>query len=145
MQSYEGIYQTNAEPSQSIIAKGQSGYRFAVLFDINTHLPLAVAIKFVEDIQQTVIVESAGFFDRRFMQETYARARAERRARAKPPQQYEMMIRFSDHRPVDGINLPHRVTTTLNGQVIEEMTINEFEINRPISSKRFDGPPKPRD
>jgi hypothetical protein len=79
------------------------------------------------------------------MQETYARARAERRARAKPAQRYEMIIRFSDRRPVEGALLPFRVTTSLNGAVIEEMTMNEFEINREINPKRFAGPPKPKD
>jgi hypothetical protein len=29
--------------------------------------------------------------------------------------------------------------------VIEEMTMNEFEINREINPKKFAGPPKPRD
>jgi hypothetical protein len=56
-----------------------------------------------------------------------------------------MLIRFSDRRQVNGLLLPFRVTTTLNGEVIEEMTINEFEINRPISPKKFAGPPEPRD
>ena len=46
---------------------------------------------------------------------------------------------------VNGLLLPFRVTTTLNGDVIEEMTINEFEINRPISPKKFAGPPEPKD
>lgn len=101
--SYAGVVQTGAEQSHAIMAQGQSGFRFAVLLDLKTYAPSAIALSFVEDIQQMVIVEAAGYFDRRFMQETYARARAERRARAKPPQQYEMLIRFSDRRLVDGV------------------------------------------
>ncbi|MGH9852749.1 MAG: hypothetical protein ACREBD_23175, partial [Blastocatellia bacterium] len=142
---YAGIVQTDSGPAHAIVALGQTGFSFAILLDVKTFAPTALAISFVENIQQTVIVESAGFFDRRFMQETYARARAERRARAKPPRHCEMFIRFSDRRPVDGVLLPFRVTTSLNGAVIEEMTMNEFEINREINPKKFAGPPKPRD
>jgi hypothetical protein len=142
---YAGTVQTDSGPAHAIVALGQTGFSFVILFDLKTYAPVALAISFVEDIQQTVIVESAGFFDRRFMQETYARARAERRARAKPPRQYEMMIRFSDRRPVDGVLLPFRVTTLLNGVMMEELTMNEFELNREINPKKFSGPPKPRD
>jgi hypothetical protein len=40
--------------------------------------------------------------------------------------------------------LPHRITGTLNKEIIEELTFNEFEINRPISAKKFEGEPEPR-
>jgi hypothetical protein len=143
--SYAGEYQLDANLTHAVIAKGQSGFQFVILFDVKTHLPRSIAISFVEDIQQTVIVEAAGFFNRRYMQETFARARAERRARTRPPQQYEMVMRFSDHRRIVGINLPHRITTILNGQVMEELTINEFDVNRPLNPKQFAGPPAEKD
>ncbi len=143
--NYLGLYQVGQTDAHAIIAQGESGFRFTLLLDTKTYAPLAVAISFVEEIQQTVIVEAPRFFDRRYAQETYARSRAERRARAKPPQQYEMLIHFSDRRPVNGLFLPFRVTTTLNGEVFEEMTINEFELNRPINPKKFSGPPELKD
>jgi hypothetical protein len=40
--------------------------------------------------------------------------------------------------------LPFRVTTKLNGELIEEMTMREFEINRPVNLKKFAGPPEPK-
>jgi hypothetical protein len=143
--NYLGLYQIGAENAHAIKAEAESGFQFTVLLDAKTYSPVAMAISFVEEIPPTVIVEAVGFFDRRFRQETFARARAERRARTKPPQPYEMLIRFSDRRPAGGLLLPFRVTTALNGDVIEELTINEFEINRPISPKKFAGPPEPKD
>ena len=142
---YLGLYQIGVEKAHAISAEGASGFLFTVLLDTKNYAPMALAISFVEEIQPAVIVEAAGFFDRKFMQETYARARAERRARATPAQPCEILIRFSDRRPVNGLLLPFRVTTTLNGDVIEEMTINEFELNRPINPKKFAGPPEPKD
>jgi hypothetical protein len=143
--SYLGLYQIGAENAHAILASGDSGFRFTLLLDMKTYAPMALAISFVEEIQPVVLIETAGFFSRKFMQETSARARAERKARTKPSQPCEMFIRFSDRRPVNGALLPFRVTTTLNGEVIEEMKMSEFEINRRINPKKFAGPPKPRD
>ncbi len=143
--SYLGLYKIGAENAHAISASGVSGFRFTLLLDAKTYAPMALAISFVEEIQPVVIVEAAGFFNRRFMQETFARARAERKAKAKPAQPYELLIRFSDRRPVNGALLPFQVTITLNGDVIEEMTMSEFEINRPINLKKFAGPPEPKD
>jgi hypothetical protein len=143
--SYLGLYRVGAENAHAISASGDSGFRFTLLLDMKTYAPTALAISFVEEIQPEVLVETSGFFSRKFMQETFARARAERKARTKPPQPYELLIRFSDRRPVNGALLPFRVTTTLNGELIEEMVISEFEINRPINMKKFAKPPEPKD
>jgi hypothetical protein len=142
--SYLGLYQIEAENAHAISASGASGFRFTLLLDTKTYAPVALAISFVEEIQPTVLVETAGFLSRRYMQETFARARSERKARTKPPQPYEILIRFSDRRPVNGAMLPFRVTTKLNGELIEEMTMSEFEINRPVNLKKFAGPPEPK-
>jgi hypothetical protein len=143
--SYLGLYRIGAENAHAISASGDSGFRFTLLLDMKTYAPIALAISFVEEIQPVILVEAAGFFSRKFMQETFARARAERKARTKPSQPYEMLIRFSDRRPVNGALLPFRVTITLNGEVIEEMTMSGFEINRPINMKKFAGPPESKD
>lgn len=140
---YLGLYRIGAENAHAISALGSSGFRFTLLLDVKTYAPMGLAISFVEEIQPVVIVEAAGFFNRRFMQETIARARAERKARTKPSQPYEMLMQFSDRRPVNGALLPFRVTIMLNGEVIEEMIMSAFEINRPINPKKFAGPPKP--
>src|SRR5262245_55268390 len=143
--SYLGLYRIGAENAHAILASGDSGFRFTLLLDTKTYAPTALAISFVEEIQPVVLIETAGFLSRRFMQETFARARAERKARTKSPQPCEMLIRFSDRRPVNGALLPFRITISLNGDVIEEVTMSEFEINRPIKMKKFAGPPEPRD
>ncbi len=142
---YLGLRQVDGEKAHAISAEGISGFRFTLLLDEKTHALTALSIPFVEEIQPVVLVEAAGFFSRKFMQETFARARAERAARMKPPQSYEMLIRFSDRRPVNGALLPFRVTIALNGETVEEMIMSKFEINRPINLKKFLKPPEPRD
>jgi hypothetical protein len=142
--SYQGLYRVGAENAHAISASGDSGFRFTLLLDMKTYALKAIAISFVEEIQPVIIIDAVGFLSRRFMQETIARARAERKARMKPPQPCEMLMQFSDRRPVNGALLPFRVTITLNGEVVEEMTMSEFEINRPINMKKFARPPEPK-
>jgi hypothetical protein len=142
--TYLGHYQLGAEKTHAIIAEGTSGFRFTLLLDIKTYEPVALAISFVEEIQPVVEIEAAGFFSRKYRQEIIARARDERRSLMKPPQTCELLIRFFDRRPVNGAMLPFQVTTSLNGEVIEEMKMSAFEINRRINPKKFVGPPEPK-
>jgi hypothetical protein len=113
----------------------------ALLLDQKTHLPLALAFSFVEARRETVLVEAASV-SRKFMQDTYLRARQERQARARQPERIEVQWRFSDHRPVEGLLLPHRITTAFNGELSEELVITELALNRPINAKKFEGQPK---
>jgi hypothetical protein len=142
--SYSGRFQTYSGEADVITGEGPENFLIFLLLDPGTNLPSAVALTFVESRQQTVIVESSAFFDRKFMMDTYQRARQERKERTKPPQRYESHLKFSDYRRVQGVLWPHRITTSLNGEIIEELTISEFEINRPINPKRFEGQPEPK-
>jgi hypothetical protein len=141
--AYAGEFDDKSGTVDVVIAQHRGGFRILLLLDVKTHQLEALTVSSVESVQQPVLVESSGYFDRRFMMETFNRARRERQQRARPPEHVEVMLRFSDRRPVAGlggnraVQLPHRITTTLNGRIVEELTIHEFELNRPINPKRF--------
>jgi hypothetical protein len=134
---YAGEYADGPGVTDAVMARNSGGFRTLLLFDARTQVLDGLTLRFFEAVQQTVRVETSGFFDRRFMQETFARARRERQARAKSPREHELRLRFSDRRAVSGLQLPHRITTTLDGEVVEEILFNEIEINRQINPKRF--------
>jgi hypothetical protein len=52
--------------------------------------------------------------------------------------------RLSDYQPVSGFLLPRRLTTIVDGEMTEEMEINQLKINQPIDPKRFEGQPEVR-
>lgn len=139
--SYLGVVDLEGQQCDAVLAEGQEGFRRILLLDRNTRLPAGLAVVFYEAMRETVIVE-AYTFDRRFMRETYARARQERIARSKPPQRHEVVWRFLDHTTTNGVTLPQRVKITLDGQTIEELTVNEYKVNQPINPKRFEGKPE---
>lgn len=139
-----GRFETDQGPGDVILATGKGGFSFYLVLDAQTSMLTQLVIPFIETRQPIILVEAAGYFDRRFMQETFARARAERQSRKIPQQRRELQMRFSDRRPVAGVMLPHRITMTIDGEIYEEMIFEEFEINRPINPKNF-APPKQKE
>ena len=136
--SYGGIFDVEGRKCEAIVIEGQEGFHNVLLLDQQTRLVTGLAIVFFDATRETVLVEVAAL-DRRFIRDTYMRARQERVARTKPAQRHEVMWRFLDHSTIGGVTLPHRVKVTLDGRTIEEITINEYKVNQPINPKRFEG------
>ncbi len=141
--SYLGLLETASGQADVISAQGPESFQTFLLLDPKSNFPLAIAVAYIDTVQPTVLVETPGFFDRRFMQATWQRAREERRLRARPMRRNEMQMQFSDYRLVDGIMLPHLIRHVLNGRLIEEVFFDEFKINQNINPKKFEGQPKP--
>ncbi|HQR32010.1 MAG TPA: hypothetical protein PLK30_04670 [Blastocatellia bacterium] len=139
--TYGGVVDFEGRKCEAVVVDGQDGLRTVLVFDQQTRLLLGLGIGLFDSIRETVVVEAVGF-DRRFMRDTFARARQERIARTKPAQQHEVFWRFLDHSTIGGVTLPHRVKITLDGRLIEELTINEYKVNQPINPKRFEGKPE---
>lgn len=136
--TYQGVYRTEGREYETILAESQEGLRVILLLDRQTRLLTGIVVTFVDTYREAVVVEVASL-DRRVIGNTYARAREERRRRTQPRQNQEVIWRFSDHRPVAGILVPHRATILFNRALIEEISIDKVKINEPINPKRFAG------
>lgn len=113
------------------------GYKLLLLLDPATHLPTMLNETIVLP-QRTPVLPTGFGFDRRFNRAILMRAREERLARSKPPQAVSVQMRLSDRRNVGGLNLPHRISTYHNGQLVEEIEVHEFSLNRPLDPKKFE-------
>jgi hypothetical protein len=142
--SYMGRIKSMDGEANAIAVTDPENRQMYMLLDPKSNLPLAFAWTFIAGRQETVIIEAVGFYNPRYFRELSQRVLRERQERTTPPQRYEMRMKFSDYRLVSRVLLPHRITTTLNQEIIEELIFNEFEINRPISLKKFEGEPEPR-
>jgi hypothetical protein len=54
-----------------------------------------------------------------------------------PPRAAEFNIRFSDYRGTNGVQLPYRWTTSVNGQVSEVFDVTGYEINPANIQEKF--------
>jgi hypothetical protein len=133
-----GIFENGGDSLNAAIAETLDGLRISLLFDQRTSLLVGLATAYFDTFQEAVIAEVSSV-DRRFVSGTYARAREERRRRRRPRQQQEVVWRFTDHRPISGILVPHHSTIFFNGAMIEENWITSVRINEPINPKKFTG------
>ena len=135
--NYAGRIQTEAGINEVLSVRFTDGFKTLLLLDPKTYLPTMLNETIV--VPQRVIVIPTGFgFDRRYNRVIMMKVREERQARTKPPQPVSIQMRLSDRRLVNGLNLPHRITTYHNGQEVETIEIDEFEINQPINPKKFE-------
>ncbi len=135
--NYAGRIQTEAGVNEVLSVRDTEGFKTLLLLDPKTYLPTMLNETIV--IPQRVLVIPTGFgFDRRFNRAIIMKAREERQARSKPSQPVSIQMRLSDRRLVNGLNLPHRITTYHNGQEVETIEFDEFEINQPIDLKKFE-------
>lgn len=135
--SYEGKTEVAGQRTEAIFVSGRKGLSFFFLFDQQTHLPLMASTTFVDPLNVPVLFQPVPF-SRQMNREIIAAARREAAARRKKPQRVEMRVLFTDYRRVNGLLLPHHITTTFNHQVFEEVEIRQYKINREISPKKFE-------
>jgi hypothetical protein len=138
------VRSTEGEEANAIRVTDPENNQMFLLLDPKTNMPLSFAWTFVARLQKPIIMENVGFYDAKFTRATHQRALQEARARAVPPENGEMQMKFYDYRPISRVLLPHRITTKINKEIIEELTFNDFEINHSISQKKFEGEPEPK-
>ena len=54
-----------------------------------------------------------------------------------PPPMVEMSWFFADHKKVDGVMLPHRITQQTGDKPVQEWEIKKFKINAPVDLEQF--------
>ena len=54
--------------------------------------------------------------------------------RRQPPQMGTYAMHLSDFKKVDGVMLPHRIETSLDGEPNEEWTIESYKVNPNIKA-----------
>ncbi len=135
--SYGGIDSNEIGTPDVIAVRDADGYKTLIMLDRQTHMPLALLETIVAPQREPVIVSVASF-DRRFTRATFLRARQERIARARPPQPVSVEMRMSEHRVVNGLKFPTKISTFHNGLLVEEIEINNIDINRSINPEKFE-------
>jgi hypothetical protein len=57
--------------------------------------------------------------------------------RREPPQTATFEVRYSEYKEIDGISFPHLITTSANGNVTEEWTIDRIKVNPSLKPDAF--------
>jgi hypothetical protein len=74
-------------------------------------------------------------------EEAEAKSRAEQQRRAaEPPTAAEIQVRLGEYKKFDGVEWPCLVSTSANGAVLEELTVEKVEVNPKVGVHSFQKP-----
>ena len=127
--AYGGEAQADAAKADVLDAKGPGSFAARLFLDQKTHRPLmlqyrGVAPRVVMQTQRMGPPDPAG-------------ARQAEDAAQPPPQLVDISLFFDDYKPVDGVQIPHRVSRSVDGKPTEEMTFKTIRINPAFKPDTF--------
>lgn len=132
---------TEEKPFQQTVAQvititGPGTFKADLYLDQKTHLPLLLRFVVGAVMRPAAVMMPAGTSREERLRQLEI---AKQQAAAKPPgqQEREKLILFEEYRVVDGVLFPHKITTHINGKLIEEILFAKFKVNQPIKPEKF--------
>jgi hypothetical protein len=135
--TYAGQAQAaNGQTADIIDFNGRDDFKARLFVDSASHLPLMLSYQGpdLSRFQRVIRGEPPATEEERRKRREEMRKQMEAQG---PPQMVEMQWFFSDHRSVDGVTLPHHFSHQVNGQVQEELTIKEYDVNPDLKLEQF--------
>jgi hypothetical protein len=130
-----GIAESPDGKADILEAKEETGRTLRLFVDQGSHLPLMIQY---QDPKPMVMIQGGprpggpgGPGQAAPMSPEEAQKRIEE-MRSRPPQMGTFEMHLADYKKVDGVMLPHRFETSLDGQPNEEWTIEKYKINPQI-------------
>ncbi len=116
------IGDTENGTADAISIKDKIGFSGTLLLDKATHLP--IGLNYFGSRHEPIFIH-AKKGENINVEELKKRVKVE----VKEDPKTEISLRFSDHRIIDGVLLPHHITKAVNGEVKEEYEIEKFDLN----------------
>ena len=123
--TYAGEAEAEDGKADVVEIRPLGGTAMKLFIDQATHMPLMISY---EGTLPRTVVRGSG---QRPTPEEIEKMRSE------PPQTALFEVRYSEYKKVDGIQLPHLITTSANGNVTEEWTIDTFKVNPALKPESF--------
>lgn len=123
--TYAGEAEAEDGKADVVAIRPLGGTAMKLFIDQATHTPLMISY---EGTLPRMVVRGGG---QRPTPEEIEKMRSE------PPQTAVFEVRYSEYKKVDGILLPHLITTSANGNVTEEWTIDKFKVNPALKPESF--------
>ncbi len=139
---YKYAGESDVEDAQADVVDvtGPDKFSARIFFDKKTHLPLLLSYRGPKP--RTITMTRQGGGGPRSAEELKkARDEAEKQMQAEAPavpEEVDFYIRLTDHKKVDGLMLPHKLTFLTENEVSEEFEISKYQVNAQFKADKFE-------
>jgi hypothetical protein len=137
---YAGESDVDGEQADVIDVTGHDNFSVRVFFDKKNHLPLLLSYRGPKPRLMTM-TRPAGGAAAKPEDLKKARDEAEKKRHAEAPatpEEVDFYIRLSDHKKVDGLMLPFKLTFLTESEVSEEFEISKYQVNPQFKADKFE-------
>ena len=136
---YAGESDVEDAPADVVDVTGPDKFTARIFFDKKTHLPLLLSYRGPKPRTITMTREGGGPRSPEDIKK--ARDEAEKKMQAEGPavpEEVDFYIRLTDHKKVDGLMLPHKLTFLTETEVSEEFEISKYQVNPQFKADKFE-------
>jgi hypothetical protein len=134
--SYGGEAQADEGKADIVDAKGPGSFAARIFLDQKSHRPLMLQYRGVAPQIRMQTQQLQGPPDAARIQRADQAAR-EAAAAQPAPQPVDIALYFDDYRSVDGIQLPHRISRSVDGKPTEETVFKTIKVNPTFKADTF--------
>jgi hypothetical protein len=135
---YAGESDVEDLPAEVIDVTGPDRFSVRLFFDKKTYLPLLLSYRGPKPRVLTVTRQGGERASAEELKKT--REEAEKKLREEAPaapEEVDFFIRLTDHKKVDGVTLPHKLTFLTESEVSEEFEISKYQVNPQFKADKF--------
>jgi len=137
---YAGDSDVDGEPADVLDVSGPDQFSVRLFFDKKSHLPLLLSYRGPKP-RMITMTRPPGSGPRKPEDLQKAREEAEKKMQAEgpgTPEEVDFYIRLSDHKKVDGLMLPFKLTFLTESEVSEEFEISKYQLNPQFKADKFE-------
>lgn len=137
---YAGESDVEGEQADVIDVTGPENFSVRIFFDKKNHLPLLLSYRGPKPRVMTVTRPGGGSAKPEDLRKSAEEAQKKIHAEAPmtPPEEVDFYIRLSDHKKVDGLMLPFKLTFLTESEVSEEFEISKYQVNPQFKADKFE-------
>ena len=136
---YAGESEVEDAQADVVDVTGPDKFSARIFFDKTTHLPLLLSYRGPKPRIMTMTRQGGGPSSAEDVKK--AREEAEKKMQAETPavpEEVEFYIRLTDHKKVDGLTLPYKLTFLTESEVSEEFEISKYQVNPQFKADKFE-------
>lgn len=136
---YAGESDVDGEQADVIDVTGADNFSVRLFFDKKNHLPLLLSYRGPKPRVMTISRPAGGSAKQEDLKKSAEEAQKKLQAEAPAtPEEADFFIRLSDHKKVDGLMLPFKLTFLTDSEVSEEFEISKYQVNPQFKADKFE-------